>query len=68
MPLRLPLPTIPIPLRQADAEIGLALQPLIDRVYVAGGHDDIDYSKQLDPPLSESDAIWAREVIASRGA
>jgi hypothetical protein len=66
MLLRQRLPTIPIPLRQADAEIGLELQPLIDRVYVAGGHDDIDYSKPLDPPLSESDAAWARERVARR--
>lgn len=66
MPLRLPLPTIPIPLRRSDAEIGVALQPLLDRVYAAGGHDDIDYSKPPDPPFAESDAVWAEEVIASR--
>lgn len=66
MPLRLPLPTIPIPLRRTDAEIGMELQPLIDRVYVAGGHDDIDYSKPLDPPLTETEAAWATGLTARR--
>jgi hypothetical protein len=66
MSSRLPLPIIPIPLRRAEAEIGLNLQPLVDRVYVAGGHDDIDYSKPAEPPLSESDAAWASELIARR--
>lgn len=59
MPMRLPLPRVPVPLRQAEAEVGLELQPLIDRAYIAGGHDDIDYSKPPDPPLSENDAAWA---------
>ena len=64
MSLRLPLPTVPVPLRQTDAQIGLDLQPLVERVYMAGGHDDINYTVRADPPLSDNDAAWAREIVA----
>jgi hypothetical protein len=61
--LRERLPVIPIPLRPGEADVMLDLQPLIDRVFVAGGHDDIDYSKPPRPPLDPGDAEWAAEVI-----
>jgi hypothetical protein len=67
--LREPLPTIPIPLRQTDADVGLRLQPLIDKIYEEGGHDDIDYARQPpDPPLSPADTQWAANLIAKRNA
>jgi hypothetical protein len=66
MALRQPLPTIPIPLREGEHEIGLELQPLIERVYAAGGHDDIDYSRPPDPPLEAGDAAWAEGLIRDR--
>jgi hypothetical protein len=56
------LSAIPIPLRESDSKALLELQPLIDRVYVAGGHDDIDYRQQLDPPLSAKDEIWMDQL------
>lgn len=65
--LRSPLPPIPIPLRQTDADVNLALQPLIERVYVAGGHDDIDYARPPDPPLAGDDAGWADELLRAAG-
>ena len=65
MPLRSRLPALSIPLRQTDLQIDVDLQPLIDRVYAAGGHDDIDYTKRPDPPLSESDAVWAKQLLQS---
>ena len=61
--LRTSLPSIPVPLRQTDAVISLDLQPLIERVYVAGGHDDIDYAKPSVPPLNGEDALWAAELV-----
>jgi hypothetical protein len=67
LPLRQPLPAIPIPLRRRDGEIGLQLQPLIDRIYVEGGHDDIDYSRPTDPPLAQEDAAWADELLRAAG-
>lgn len=66
MQLRERLPVIPIPLRETDREIGLDLQPLIDRVYAAGGHDDIDYTKPTDPPLSTEDAGWMATLSFDR--
>ncbi len=65
--LRAPLPTIPIPLRPQDKPVLLDLQPLIERVYKAGGHDDIDYAKPLDPPLSREDSQWADELLRAAG-
>lgn len=62
--LRDRLPVIPIPLRRTDADVTLDLQPLIDRVYEGGGHDDIDYTRPPDPPLAETDAAWATELVA----
>jgi hypothetical protein len=66
IPLRLRLPVIPVPLRRADPEVGLDLQQLIEHTYRAGGHDDIDYARALDPPLSEPDTAWARELLGKR--
>lgn len=63
IPLRDRLPPIPIPLRRSDADVILQLQPLIDRVYAAGGHDDIDYRKPASPPLEGSDGEWADSLL-----
>lgn len=65
--LRRPIPRIPIPLRETDDAIALHLQPLIERVYTAGGHDDIDYAKSLDPPLEAGDAAWTDELLKAAG-
>lgn len=65
--LREPLSQIPVPLRRSDDEVGLELQPLIERVYVAGGHDDINYKRPADPPLEGEDAAWADELLKAVG-
>lgn len=67
MQLREPLGVIPIPLRERDPEISLDLQAQIQRVYVAGGHDDINYSKPCDPPLEGEDAAWADQLLKASG-
>ena len=61
--LRGPLPPIRVPLRRDDPDVVLQLQPLIERVYVSGGHDDIDYSKPPVPSLSVEDAAWAEQFL-----
>lgn len=61
--LREPLQMLPIPLRETDADVPLELQPIIERIYVEGGHDDIDYSQPLDPPLKSDDATWLATLI-----
>ncbi len=67
MVLRNPLPRVPIPLRQIDEDVGLDLQPLIERVYAAGAHDDIDYTKPIDPPLVKDGEEWAKELLRKAG-
>jgi hypothetical protein len=66
MPLREPLPTIPIPCRETDDDVALAVQPLIDQIYREGGHDDIDYHRPCEPPLESDDAAWATGLIHRR--
>lgn len=65
--LRKALPSIPIPLRPSDAPISLNLQEVIERVYAGGGHDDIDYKRPLDPPLSPEDEAWADGLLRESG-
>ena len=65
MPLRDPLPVLSIPCRPGrDGDVPLALQPIVDRIYVEGGYDDTDYGRPLRPPLSPADAAWAAERVA----
>lgn len=65
IPLREPLPTVPVPCRESDPDVPLALQPLIDRTYVEGGHDDIDYRKPLRPRLSPEEQAWVASLVSS---
>ena len=65
--LREPIPPIRVPLRPSDADVMLDLQPLIRRVYRAGGHDDIDYTRDPGPPLPPADAAWADELLRAAG-
>jgi hypothetical protein len=67
IPLRAPIPPVKVPLRPTDSPAILQLQPLIERVYTAGGHDDIDYSKPPAPPLSPEDEAWADELLRTVG-
>jgi hypothetical protein len=54
-----PLPTIPVPLAKPDADIPVALQPMVDAVYARSRYgDDIDYSQPLEPPLTPEQTAW----------
>lgn len=62
------LPRLVIPLRERDADVVLDLQPLIERAYEMGGHDDIDYRvAPAPPPLDESDAGWIDDRLRASG-
>jgi hypothetical protein len=64
MPLHSRLPVLAIPLRQKDADVRLDLQAVLEQAYRKGRyHLTIDYAKPPDPPLSSSDAKWARALI-----
>jgi hypothetical protein len=67
IPLRERLPRVPVPLREGEQDVPLELQPLIDRAYESGRHDDIDYSKPADPPLEIDDAAWADDLLRKAG-
>lgn len=63
--LRDRLPVLRIPLRAEEADVLLDLQPLIARIY-RNGRFPIDYAQPCDPPLNESDAVWARQLLAAQ--
>ena len=65
--LRERLPAIPIPLRPADAEVIVDLQPILDQCYRNGGYDDIDYRVAPSPPLEADDAAWADALLREQG-
>ncbi len=65
--LRGPIPPVAVPLRPADDDVVVDLQPLLRRTYQSGGHDDIDYAADPDPPLSPNDAAWADALLRAAG-
>lgn len=67
LPLRAKLATIHVPLRPADPDADLELQPLIDQCYSRGRYDRIDYSQEPDPPFPPDDAAWAAELLRAAG-
>jgi hypothetical protein len=67
-PLRERLPAFAIPLRQGDDDIPLDLQAVLDECFDEGRYvEDIDYSKQPDPPLEDDDISWADALLREQG-
>jgi hypothetical protein len=63
--LRQPLPDLSIPLLKPDPPVTLDLNAALRTAHERARYDlRIDYSQPSDPPLSESDAAWAAELIA----
>lgn len=67
VPLRQPLPNIPVPLRPADKDVVLRLQPILDDCYRDGRYDRIDYRREPVPRLGEVDARWADSILRDAG-
>lgn len=67
--LREPLPCIPIPLTQGEAEISLDLQSIFDRLYDESPYrmGSVDYARPPVPPLAPEDAAWAAGLLADLG-
>jgi hypothetical protein len=64
---RQPLPIIPIPLSAPDQDVRLDLQPLIATVYTRSRYDRrLDYSRPLQPPLTEEESTWLAEQLRAR--
>jgi Protein of unknown function (DUF4058) len=67
--VRDPLPIFPLPLKPGDAEPPVRLGEVLKKIYDQSGYDlRIDYSQPPEPPLSEADAQWAKEVLRAQGA
>lgn len=61
--VRDPFPTIPVPL--SEPEPSLDLGACFERVYQGSRYrEEVNYQLPPDPPLSEADATWARELLA----
>ncbi|MDP1590366.1 MAG: DUF4058 family protein [Prosthecobacter sp.] len=63
LPLRERLKPIRIPLRPADQDVILDLQPLIDRCYQTGRYWQTDYTRPLPQPLNAEDTAWATALL-----
>jgi len=61
--LREQLPCFRVPLRPTDADVTLALQPLIDQCHERGRYHLLNYRLALDPPLAPEDAAWAEGLL-----
>jgi hypothetical protein len=65
--LRDQIPPVPIPLLPDELEPILELQKLLNYVYDRGRyHLAIDYTQPPQPELSESDRLWAEELLNFR--
>jgi hypothetical protein len=61
--IRDPLPSIPIPLKEPDADISLDLAAVFARVYQGARYErSINYTAPLDLPLSQEDRAWAEAL------
>jgi len=62
------IPSFSLPLRSPDVEPIVDLQALLNTVYDRAGYDfTLDYTAELVPPLSETDAVWADALLEERG-
>jgi len=58
--LRDPLPTIPIPLAEGDADVAIDLQTVFTTTYDRAGYDySLNYRDAVQPALSTEDTAWA---------
>ncbi|HRW08599.1 MAG TPA: DUF4058 family protein [Caldilineaceae bacterium] len=65
--IRNPIPDLPIPLRYGETEPILSLNQILHTIYDEGSYDlAIDYSQPPQPPLAESDRLWAEELLCQR--
>jgi hypothetical protein len=64
---QLPLPAIPIPLAHPDKDICLDLQPLVAAIYTRARYtNQLDYSRPLQPSMSEDESSWLAEQLRRR--
>jgi hypothetical protein len=65
-PLRHVLPPILIPLAREDPEVTLDLQAAFTTAYDRALYaHSLNYRREVEPPLSEMDAAWVRELLGA---
>ncbi|WP_228041088.1 DUF4058 family protein [Nodosilinea sp. LEGE 07088] len=59
------MPTVPIPLKPQESELGLDLQTVLNQVYAQARYAlRIDYSQPPPPPtLAAADQTWVDEIL-----
>ncbi len=63
-----PLPEIPVPLSPPDADVQLALQPMIEAIYERSRYAlDIDYGQRCRPRLDPAHVKWLEEHAPAAG-
>jgi hypothetical protein len=68
LPLREPLPTLPIPLRVEDQDALLDLQSLLNQCYAKGRYaESISYLLAPEPALPAEELAWAMELLRALG-
>lgn len=51
-----PLPSLPVPLIEPDADLRIDLQPMVDTIYRRGRYlESLNYDRELNPPLPAAD-------------
>ncbi len=66
--LDMPLPTVPIPLRDNDPDVKLNLQSALHEIYDTLNYDlAIDYARPPEVPLPERWFLWAKERLRAFG-
>jgi hypothetical protein len=64
-----PLPEIPVPLSPPDADVPLALQPMLDAIYARSRYAlDIDYRHRCRPRLDPAHVQWLQEHLPAVAA
>ncbi|WP_425618568.1 DUF4058 family protein [Anatilimnocola sp. NA78] len=66
LPMERALKPIAIPLRPTDKDVTLHLQPLLEQAYLKGRYSNLDYSRQIEPPLSFAELELLQQYLAKR--
>jgi len=61
--LRDPIPAVPLPLKDGDAEVPLDFKAVLDAVYDGGRSELSIYTDPPEPSLSRADAAWANKLL-----
>ena len=65
--VRDPIPLLPVPLGEGDADVALDLRAAFDGLYDGLGLDRFIYARPPEPPLSDDDAAWAAGLLREAG-